>query len=95
MGARGPESGRVQVGVSVPRKASTSMLTPLMALKKMFGSLPSPLNSSWEEGVEPTTTWRLRSTGFLEVNLWIFTVFSDVVGCNVETKWLSETLRET
>lgn len=70
---------REPCNVILPRKASTRQLTPLIALKKIWGSclrhgcwmtswgtLFPPNNCSWNFGVELTMTGLLRSTGLLK-----------------------------
>lgn len=67
--------------IPLPKKASTRQLTPLMALKKIWGScfkhgcsttswgMPLELiNCSWNLGVVLTIKGLLRSTGLLERN---------------------------
>lgn len=75
----------------LPRKASTRQLTPLIALKKIWGSclrqgccmtscgtLLTPSSCSWNLGVELTMTGLLRSTGLLmgERNLQVMSYAS-------------------
>lgn len=70
-----------QVNILLPKKASTRQLTPLMALKKIWGScfkhgcnttswgIPLELrNCSWNFGVVLTIAGLLRSTGLLKIN---------------------------
>lgn len=67
--------------ILLPKKASTRQLTPLMALKKIWGScfrhgcsttswgIPLELrNCSWNFGVVLTIAGLLRSTGLLKTN---------------------------
>lgn len=70
-----------KLSILLPKKASTRQLTPLMALKKIWGScfkhgcsttswgIPLELrNCSWNFGVVLTIAGLLRSTGLLETN---------------------------
>lgn len=70
------------LSILLPKKASTKQLTPLIALKKIWGScfkhgcsttswgIPLELrNCSWNFGVVLTIAGLLRSTGLLDTNI--------------------------